>query len=56
MNYEQDAASRRLQRVTQHFRCGEENAQRFIDLRDEGYSSYVASVMAGLADPHDYEE
>ena len=57
MNYEQDAAaSRRWQRITQRKCCGEENAQRFTDPRDEGYSSYMTSVVAGLADLHDYEE
>ncbi len=25
--------------------------QRYIDLRDEGYPSHVARVMAGLSDP-----
>lgn len=28
-----------------------EDAQRYIDLREEGYSQYQALLMAGLDDP-----
>ena len=44
---------RTLPNVIRHFECDEETAQRYIDLREEGYDSYQAAVMAGLKDPHD---
>lgn len=30
--------------------------QRYIDLRDEGYSAYAARLMAGLSDPDSLDE
>lgn len=30
--------------------------QRFDDLREEGHSTYVAKLMAGLADPPDPDD
>jgi hypothetical protein len=47
---------RTLPNVTAHFRCSEESAQRYIDLRDEGHGSYQAALMAGLADPWEPSE
>ena len=46
-----EAQLTRLQRVMQQHKCDEDTAQRYIDLRDEGYSIFVAKVMSGLADP-----
>ena len=43
----------RQERIMNTFNCSAEDAQRFIDLREEGYSTYQASVMAGIADPHE---
>lgn len=37
--------------VMAHYGCTAEDAQRFIDLRDEGYSREQAALMAGLTDP-----
>jgi|GEM_PF-2119655 len=45
----------RLQRIRDQYGCSQADAQRFIDLRDEGYSITQAALMAGLADPHDPE-
>jgi hypothetical protein len=42
---------RTLPNVMQHFSCSADDAQRYIDLRDEGHSSHQAALMAGLADP-----
>lgn len=36
--------------VMQAYGCNAEAAQRYIDLRNEGYGVYVASVMAGIAE------
>lgn len=47
---------KRLQRIMAHFGCSQEAAQRFIDLRDEGYSIDQAALMAGLSDPPDPDE
>jgi hypothetical protein len=41
----------RLERVMRAYRCTTDVAQRYLDLRDEGYSQYQALLMAGLADP-----
>lgn len=43
----------RQERIIAHYGCTAEDAQRFIDLREDGHSTYEASVMAGLADPHE---
>lgn len=43
----------RQQRIMNTYNCSAEDAQRFIDLREDGHSTYEASVMAGLADPHE---
>ena len=46
-----------VQRIMQSFSCSEEDAIRYLNLREEGYSSYRAKLMAGIADPPDiYEE
>lgn len=33
------------------YNCDEDDARYFLDLREEGYSTYQAAVMAGLIDP-----
>jgi hypothetical protein len=48
---EEMRALSRVQSVMLRFRCDSESAWRYLDLREEGYSQYQASVMAGLADP-----
>lgn len=47
---------KRTERVMLQFGCDEADAQRYIELRDEGYDQHAASLMAGLADPHDDSE
>lgn len=47
---------RTVANVMQRYRCDAEHAQRYIDLRDEGYQQYQALLMAGLADPPDSDE
>jgi len=40
----------------QHYGCDEERAQRYIDLREEGYPQYQALLMSGMADPYEGED
>lgn len=37
--------------VMENFGCSAETAQRYMDLRDEGYGPEQALLMAGLSDP-----
>ena len=41
----------RVERTAVQLACTADEAQLYLDLRDEGYSSYQAKIMAGLADP-----
>lgn len=43
----------RMQRLMSQYQCSAADAQRFIDLRDEGHSITQAALMAGLTDPPD---
>ena len=45
--------STRIQRIMEQYQCNHEHAQRFIDLRNEGYSITQAGLMAGISDPPD---
>lgn len=46
--------SPRFARVRQVYPdANDETIQRYLDLRDEGYDQYRASLMAGMADPED---
>ena len=47
---------RNVSNVMQRYSCDAERAQRYIDLREEGYSQYQALLMAGLADPPESDE
>ena len=40
-----------VKRTMDKYGCSSEDAQRFLDLREEGYSIYQAKLMAGLCDP-----
>lgn len=40
-----------LKRVMVQYDCSIEDAQCYLDLREEGHSQYVAAVNAGLIDP-----
>lgn len=42
---------RTVPNVMEVFGCSSETAQRYIDLRDEGYGMESAKLMAGLSDP-----
>jgi hypothetical protein len=42
---------RTVPNIMQHYGCSQETAQRYIDLRDEGYPQHQALLMAGLSDP-----
>jgi hypothetical protein len=46
----------RIERVMSQYNCDADDAQRFIDLRDDGHGVYAAALMAGLADPPDPDE
>lgn len=39
-----------------HYGCSAETAQRYMDLRDEGYAMEAAKLMAGLSDPPEYDK
>jgi len=46
----------RLERTMVQLGCTADEAQGYIDLRDEGYSSYQAKIMVGLIDPPEPHE
>lgn len=46
----------RIMRIMNQYGCSAETAQRFVDLREEGYTSYQAAIMAGLRDPDEAKE
>jgi hypothetical protein len=48
---EQEAATRRVNRVMEQYGCSSETAWRYLDLREEGYPQHQAALMAGLTDP-----
>lgn len=43
---------KRTERVMLLLGCDEADAQRYIELRDEGYSQHTAAVLAGISDPY----
>lgn len=45
------AQQTRLQRVMETYECDPETAQRYLDLRDEGYNYVQAQLMAGIGNP-----
>ena len=47
---------RTVPNVMRALNCTAEDAHRFIDLRDEGYSTERAMLMAGLSDPPEPSE
>lgn len=46
---------RTVPNIVAHYGCSQETAQRYMDLRDEGYPMHQALLMAGLSDPPDDE-
>lgn len=47
LSYEESAISWTMRK----YGCDQETAQRFLDLREEGYTMYQAKLMSGLGDP-----
>lgn len=52
LELQQKFREERIKRLCEKYRCTQEDACRFIDLREEGYAVYEATVMAGIADPN----
>lgn len=44
---------RTIPNVMRQYGCTAADAQRFIDLREEGYGTHQAALLAGLSDPPD---
>lgn len=42
----------RLLALMERYECTLEDAYRYLEYREEGYSAHVAAVMAGLIDPY----
>ena len=40
-----------VEKIMEKYDCSYETAQLYLDLKEEGYSTYEARIMAGLADP-----
>tara|TARA_R100001369_G_scaffold91313_1_gene132284 strand:- start:319 stop:462 length:144 start_codon:yes stop_codon:yes gene_type:complete len=40
-----------IETVMTRYGCNAEDAHRYLDLIEEGYTRYQAAIMAGLADP-----
>ena len=47
---------RTIPNIMERYGCDAERAQRYMDLRDEGYSVLQAELMAGLSDPPEFDE
>lgn len=47
---------RTVANVMAAYECTAEDAQRYIDLREEGYPMHQALLMAGLADPPEEQD
>lgn len=45
-----------IHRIMDKFGCDASDAERYLDLREEGYPRYQALLMAGLTDPEDSED
>lgn len=46
----------RITRLMEKYGCTESEAQHYLDLREEGHSTYHALVLSGLTDPDDVAE
>jgi hypothetical protein len=44
----------KIQRVQELFECSEVDAITYLILKDEGYSTKQAALMAGISDPSDF--
>lgn len=52
LEFQQKFHEERVKRIMEKYECAREDAERFIDLREEGHAVYQAAVLAGLADPN----
>lgn len=43
--------SKQVEAVMARYGCDAEDAHRYLDFIEEGYTRYQAAVMAGLEDP-----
>lgn len=50
-NYDLVSSPSRLQRVVDWWGCTHDDAIRYLEYREEGYSAYEAGLMAGIRDP-----
>lgn len=48
-------SSETVQRLVDQYQTDEETIRRYLDLKEEGYTTYQSNVMSGLSDP-DYDE
>lgn len=46
---------RTVPNIVERYGCSHERAQRYMDLREEGYPQHQALLMAGLSDPPEIE-
>lgn len=44
---------RTVENVMKQFGVDRETAQRYCDLREEGYPQWQARIIAGISDPHE---
>jgi hypothetical protein len=44
----------KIQRVREFYKCSEEDAVTYLLLKEEGYSTKQAALMAGISDPSDF--
>lgn len=51
LEFQQKFREERIKRICEKYDCTQEDACRFIDYREEGYSVHQSAVMAGIADP-----
>lgn len=48
---EPEYSQSQIQRVMETYDCDYETAQRYLDLRAEGYNYVQAQLMSGMSDP-----
>ena len=47
---------RTVEDIMERYSCDADTAQRYCDLREEGYPMHQALLMAGLSDPPDPQQ
>lgn len=48
---EPEYSQSQIERVMETYDCDRETAQRYLDLRAEGYNYVQAQLMSGMSDP-----